>query len=108
MVYKLISLDKENDLNKILKKQKFTNEDIHFLFYSLWDKHSASLVEKLKDKLGSSKKKNGPPLYLVDSFNMPHSFVIFNTSKVPSLVSLERGKIVVEDYLSKIYEKFNI
>ncbi len=107
MKYNIVSLNKENDLNKILKVQKNSNEDIHILFLSLWDKFSNELESKVKKKY-SRNRNTGQKVYTVDSFNMPHSFVIFNTTKVPCLVSLERGKVVIEDYLPRIYKKFKI
>jgi hypothetical protein len=105
MNYQIIPLEKENDLNKILKKQKDDNSDMHILFHSLWDGYAQNLVDQLTKRY---KKKWGAPLYLVDTFNMPHSFVIFDTTKIPALVSLERGRVSVEDYLPRIYSKLKV
>ena len=107
MKYNILPLVKENDLNKVLKNQKYSGEDIHILFLSLWDKYCSELQDKISKRYSNS-DKFGQKLYTVDSFNMPHSFVIFNTTKVPSLVSLVKGKVVIEDYLPKIYSKFKI
>jgi hypothetical protein len=101
-MYKLNFLKKENDLNKIIKQQKREKFPINILFTSLWDKHSQTLVEKLKDKYGD--REQGQNLYIVDSFHMPHSFVIYNTTKLPHLVRLSRKGLQSEDYLS-IVEK---
>ena len=98
MKYTYLPLEKENDLNKILRVQKSKGNNIHILFHSLWDKNSMKLVDLLNSK----------PVYGVDSFNMPHSFVIFNTSLAPALVSVERGKVIVEDYLASIYKKLRL
>ena len=62
------------------------------------EKYEAKVEEKYKDKQG------GQPLYIVDSFHMPHSFVIYNTTKLPQLVRLTKRGIQSEDYLS-IVEK---
>ena len=107
MKYSIVPLKKENDLNKILKVQKNSEEDIHILFLSLWDDFSSKLEKRIKKKY-SRKNPHAQKVYVVDSFNMPHSFVIFNTTKVPCLVSLEKGKVVIEDYLPRIYKKFRI
>lgn len=107
MQYNILPLIKENDLNKVLKNQKYSGEDIHILFLSLWDEYSKKLRSSLWNKY-SIPVKYGKKIYVVDSFNMPHSFVIFNTTKVPSLVSLVRGKVLLEDYLPRIYKKFKI
>ena len=107
MSYSILPLARENDLNKILKTQRFSRENIHILFLSLWDKFSDSLREELLSKY-SEEEEPGQKVYLVDSFNMPHSFVIFNTTKAPSLVSLAKGKIIIEDYLPRIYKKLKL
>ena len=106
MRYTIKPLKKENDLNKILKTQRNTQEDVHILFLSLWDEHCELLKERLTAKYGKSER--GQSVYLVDSFNMPHSFVIFNSLKAPSLVSVVRGKVTKEDYLPRIYKKFSL
>jgi len=107
MKYSYIALQKENDLNKILKNQRSTGETVHLLFHSLWDKKSCDLVELLDRKYGKS-LPHSQSVFGVDSFNMPHSFVIFSTTQTPTLVSLDRGKVMIEDYLSRIYNKLRI
>jgi len=104
----IISLKKENDLNKILKRQRATGEPLHILFTSLWDKYSQSLSEAAKETYDSKLGSRKTPMYVVDSFNMPHSFVIFKTTKLPALVSLYGQKVIVEDYLPRIYKKLKI
>ena len=99
-MFKLNFLKKENDLNKILRTQRRDRNTINILFTSLWDKRSQKLVSKLKETYSDTEK--GQPLYIVDSFNMPHSFVIYNTTKLPHLVRLGNRGIQSEDYLSMI------
>lgn len=107
MKYSYIGLKKENDLNKILKNQRNTGETVHLLFHSLWDKQSCDLVECLEKKYKKQSSQH-QTVFGVDSFNMPHSFVIFSTTQTPTLVSLDRGKVMVEDYLSRIYKKLRV
>jgi len=102
-MYHLRFLYKENDLNKIIRKQKKSKEEIAILFVSLWDDYSNSLVEELVARYSSNEE--GTPLYIVDSFHMPHSFVIYKTTKLPHLVSIGRGNPQSEDYLSRIYQR---
>lgn len=99
-MYKLHFLSKENDLNKIIRNHKNDGSPFNILFISLWDNYCTSLVNKLKEAYGSV--EDGKPLYIVDSFYMPHSFVIYNTTKVPHLVSLNNKGIYSEDYLPMI------
>ena len=100
-MYSPVFIKTENQLNKVLRQQKKTKQDLGVLFISLWDKHSEDLVRKLKFLKTNSKK----PLYVVNSFTMPHAFVIFKTSKVPHLIQFKRGSVESEDYLSMIYQE---
>ena len=104
-MYNLKFLDKENDLNKILKNKKKLRNDISILFISLWDDYSSSLVNKLKKKYH---KTEGENLYIVDSFRMPHSFVIFSTTKVPHLIRMRSDSVVSEDYLPRILKALKV
>jgi len=105
-MFQLNFLSKENDLNKILKRNRRSKEDLSILFISLWDEYCSSLVEKLKSRY--DKIKNGEKLYVVDSFKMPHSFVIFNSTKIPHLVQMRGDGIISEDYLPMIMKNLNI
>jgi hypothetical protein len=105
-MFKLNFLKKENDLNKIIKQQRRERSAINILFVSLWDKHSKSLVDKIKKRYENSHR--GQPLFIVDSFHMPHSFVIYNTTKLPHLVRLTNRGIQSEDYLSMIEKTLKI
>tara|TARA_Y100000310_G_scaffold8540_1_gene9097 strand:- start:119 stop:427 length:309 start_codon:yes stop_codon:yes gene_type:complete len=100
---KLNHLKKEHSLNKILRKQRSQNGEIKILFVSLWDSFSTELLDKLSEAPDKEEE-----LYVVDSYNMPHSFVIFNTTKLPHLVSLKGRKIRSEDYLSRIYKELEL
>ena len=110
-MYKPVFLRTENQLNKVLKHQKKTRQDLGVLFLSLWDNHSETLMEKLKDRAAmiaentSASLRRTKPLYVVDSFTMPHAFVIFKTSKLPHLVQFKRGNVESEDYLSRVYKE---
>jgi hypothetical protein len=103
-MYSPVFIRTENQLNKILKQQRKTKQDLGVLFVSLWDEHSDKLVELLKNK----KRLNGKPLYIVNSFTMPHAFVIFKTQKVPHLVQFKRGSVESEDYLTMIYKELGL
>jgi hypothetical protein len=101
-MYKPIFLRTENQLNKILKAQKKSGERVAILFTSLWDPQSIKLVAQLKKSTGSK------PLYVVDSFTMPHAFVIFKTTKLPHLVRLGRRGMESEDYLTNVYNLLGV
>ena len=107
-MYHLKFLYRENDLNKVIKKQKRSKENIKILFVSLWDKWSQNLVNDLKSKYSTEAEENSMPLYVVDSFSMPHSFVIFKSSVLPHLVTLKRNKVFSEDYLPMVYKELDL
>lgn len=105
-MFQLRFLDKENDLNKIIKRNRRDNYNISILFISLWDEYSTYLVERLKAKYTEMEK--GEPLYIVDSFKMPHSFVIYGTTKVPQLVQLRKDSYKSEDYLPMVMKALKV
>jgi len=105
-MFQLRFLDKENELNKIIKRNKRDRNNISILFISLWDQHSEKLIEKLKKRYEG--RERGEPLYIVDSFNMPHSFVIYETNKVPHLVQLRRDLTYSEDYLPMVMKSLRV
>ena len=106
-MYAPIYLRTENELNKILKRQKKTRQEMGLLFVSLWDPHSKTLMKEVKNSL-TTDSHYAKPLYIVDSFTMPHAFVIFKTTKLPHLVQFRRGGMLSEDYLTKIYKDLGL
>ena len=104
-MYSPVFLTTENQLNKVLKQQKKFKIPMGVMFISLWDKPSQRLVRRLKSSLTS---KEGKPLYIVDSYTMPHAFVIFKTTKLPHLVQFNKVGMVSEDYLPKVYEELGL
>ena len=104
----LTHLKKEHDLNKILKHQKKSKEGITLLFTSLWDAPSQRLLQKLENQYGEEPIEGGEPLYVLNSFDMPHSFVIFNTTVTPHLVHIERKSVKSFDYLPYVYRRLGL
>jgi len=110
-MYTPIFLSTENQLNKVLRKQKKYNHRLSILFVSLWDKESMNLIEGLKRRIATDSmynKEQSKDLYISNSFVMPHSFVIFKTFKIPALVNLFKDSMRCEDYLPKIYEELGL
>tara|TARA_Y100000310_G_C20454464_1_gene702383 strand:- start:463 stop:795 length:333 start_codon:yes stop_codon:yes gene_type:complete len=99
-------LKKENDLNKVIKDQRKSGKKTYLLFVSLWDDLSSELVSKVTETYNDEEGKI--PLYIIDSYNMPHSFVIYKTTKVPQLVILNKKNIYSDDYLSNIYNNLGL
>lgn len=101
-MYSLKFLKKENDLNKILRRQKKEGTPLSILFISLWDEHCDHLVTELKKRYENCTE--GTPLYIVDSFHMPHSFVIYKTTKLPHLVQITPKGVESEDYMPHVWD----
>ncbi len=92
----------ENQLNKLLKQQKKTGEEVNLLFVSLWDGWCETLVNNLK------KNKKGKRIYIVNTFDTPHASVIFDSYKLPQLVKVKGTNREVEEYLPRIYKFLGI
>jgi hypothetical protein len=108
-MYKPIFLRTENELNKLLRKQKKSKQGLSILFTSLWDGPSQDLVAKIKFReLYNRHIDYREPLYIVDSYTMPHAFVIFKTSKLPHYVQLKKSSVNSVDYLPHIYEALGL
>jgi hypothetical protein len=99
MINNVIFLNKENQINKILKDQRKVGNKVRILFVSLWDNSCTTLMDSLEVYHDSV------PLYVANSFTMPHAFVIHRVTKSPTLVTLLRDRYVKEDYLSNIYNE---
>lgn len=100
------NIETENQLNKLLKTQKEEKSNIQLLFMSEWDEHCNILKEKLEYW---GEDLNYPDnIFLVSSFDTPHSFVIFKVRKCPTLVHLDADNIYVESYLPMIYSHFGL
>ena len=76
------------------------------LFVSEWDRWCQNLTYELKKKYDGVDE--GEKLYIVNSFDMPHSFVIYGSTKVPHLVKLKKGKVKSEFYLPNIYKHLKV
>ncbi len=108
-MFDVITLERENDLNKTIRSHRQAKEPFGVLYYSLWDEYSLELVREVYNK-NCGAFDDDIKLYLVDTFNMPHSTIIFkdnkgdNISKLPALVIVDDMGIQVVDYLPHIYE----
>jgi len=115
-MYAPVFLQTENELNKVLRKQKKSKQELAILFTSLWDSYSQELVTKLKFReltltlypIPDEEKEHRVPLYVVDSYTMPHAFVIYQTSKLPHLVHLKKMQVTSMDYLPIVYEELGL
>lgn len=111
-MFTLIELTKEHDINKVVRqvKNNYTHP-ITMLFTSLWDEPSTKLLEKLSNTYEANEwnsASNSEPLYVVNSFDTPHSFVIFDTTKVPTLININEEGVLKMDYLPHIYKFLGI
>jgi len=107
-MYSPIFLQTEHELLKILRKQKKSKKEIAILFTSLWDDPSQDLVRKIQHKELVDPVPEASPLYIVDSYKMPNTFVLFNTTKLPHFVYLRKSIVESVDYLPHIYDELGL
>ena len=98
-VKKDVKKDAKKDVKKVVVKVDKKVEDVD-------KKPEYSTPKKLKKKYEESMQ--GETLYVVDSLHMPHSFVIYNTTKLPHLIQLRPKHMISEDYLPNIFNKLKI
>ena len=95
---------RENQINKLIKDQKFSKKRSYFLFVSLWDDVCCSLLKELE--------KNPPSfeVNIINSFDTPHSFVIWDVTGTPALVTLEGGarKTHIAKNVTDIYKRLKL
>lgn len=98
----LTYLTRENQINKVLKIQRKEKAPVRILYMSEWDDTCRSLNQALASYEGGE-------LFVVDSFNMPHSFVIFGVTSTPTLITLSAdNKVTKESYTPMIYEELGL
>jgi hypothetical protein len=97
-------ITRENQLNKLIKDNKLSKKREYVLFTSLWDDVSNNLVKVLE---GSDTKL---PVSVLNSFDTPHSFVIWGIKKVPSLVTLDSSgrRVLISEHVTDIYKRLNL
>ena len=100
-----IFISKENEVNRLLREQRKNKSLVRILFTSIWDQDNDICLD-LRDKV--LEREGDGTLYVLDSYNVPHSFVIFSVSKTPTLVTLNKEKVIVEDYVSRIYSELGV
>lgn len=96
-------LEKESILNNIFRRKK--EENFNVLYYSKWDTHSKDLLKHLDTWVT---QKGDETLYIVNSWDLPHSFVAYNVTQVPCLIQAIKGRIRKTEYLPYIYKSFKI
>jgi hypothetical protein len=111
--YQLEFLSRESDINKVLgtvtdekTTRSYRNNSVNFLFVSMWDKWCKLLLDKLTEKYTGEEGKR--MVYIVNSFDMPHSFMIFNTKITPTLVKMGERKSTTIDRLPLIYSELGL
>jgi hypothetical protein len=94
-------LEKESILNNIFRRKR--EENFNVLYYSKWDTHSSTLLKHLNKWVT---EEGDETLYIVNSWDLPHSFVAYNVTQVPCLIQAIKGRIRKTEYLPYIYKTF--
>jgi hypothetical protein len=95
-------IEREGILNNIFRKKR--EENFNVLYYSKWDDYSVKLLEHLDEWV---KQAGDETLHIVNSWDLPHSFVAYNVTQVPCLIQSIKGRIRKTEYLPYIYKSFN-
>lgn len=99
-------LTKENEINKVLRNQRKTREKIRILFHSpYWDAFSSYVKTNLEK---SENAQSGDKIYMLDTFDMPHSYSIFNITNCPSFVVIDSEGVSVIDYPKFILQNLGL
>mgnify|MGYP005835203573 CR=1 FL=1 len=105
---KVIALETENALGKVIRSHRKSREKVFILFLSKWDNSCVDLVNNI---LGKYSRR--PKVYLVDSWTCAKAFVTYKSyfgiiTETPTLVILSPGAPRVEDYLPNIYRMLEV
>ena len=65
--------------------------------------HSTTLLKHLNKWVAEDGDET---LYIVNSWELPHSFVAYNVTQVPCLIQAIKGRIRKTEYLPYIYKSF--
>ena len=102
MARKINFVKKESFLNNVFRRKK--EEDFLVLYYSKWDDRSLALLDYLLDEWVG--KDGDETVHVVNSFELPHSFVAYRVTTVPCLIQAIKGRIRKTEYIPYIYEAF--
>jgi hypothetical protein len=105
--FELSELKKENVINKLIREQKRTGKKTYVLFTSQWDVPCQVLLNSIKNKVVKSNSVK-IPLFVINSFDTPHSFVIYDIKSAPVLVVLDGNDVYKEEYTPNIWHKLNV
>lgn len=101
-MFKLNFVKRENDLNRLIKGQKRDRDDLILLYISLWDTPCTAMMSKLIDTYAHVLE--GRVVNIVDSFSLPHSFVIHQVTTAPTLVYVTSKSTRKYTYIPEIWD----
>lgn len=109
-MFNLVYVKTENALKKLIKEQKKSGHNLNVLFISQWDDVCEHLLERLEER--APNLSGMPELHVVNSFDTPHSFVIWNTTKVPALVQVrsrdKKTQVRKTEHVTDVYKRLKL
>ena len=109
-MFNLVYVNTENHLKKLVRDQKKEGRPLNVLFISKWDDVCDNLMEILEAK--NLNMSGAPDLHIVNSFDTPHSFVIWENYKVPGLVQVrtkdKRTQVRKTENVTDIYKRLKL
>jgi len=100
MTRKVNFVKKESFLNNIFRRKR--ENDFTVLYYSKWDDKCLALLDYLLDTWANEEGEE--TIHVVNSFDLPHSFLAYSVTQVPCLIQGIKGKIRKTEYLPYIYK----
>ena len=100
-----VAVEKEGVLNRLIKNKR--SQDFYVLYHSLWDDNSKKILKEIEGWEERPSKKD-QTIHLINSWELPHSFVAFSVTSVPTLVKCVKGRVFVETYLPNIFRFFSL
>ena len=92
-------LKTKKELDRVLRQQKRSGDEIRLLITDLWSPISLDLVDAVENY--------DKHIYLVNTFDVPEATTPFGINKVPALLTIRGSKkefrVRLEDYPAMIY-----
>ena len=103
MTRSVSKVEREGVINSLVKNKR--KEDFTLFYYSLWDDRSDKVNNAMTEWVDKN-PNSSEVVHTVNSWDLPHSFMVFSVTTVPALVTCRKGRIRVETYFPRVLKYF--
>ena len=103
MTRSVSKVEREGVINSLDKNKR--KEDFTLFYYSLWDDRSNKVNNAMTEWVDKN-PNSSEVVHTVNSWDLPHSFMVFSVTTVPALVTCRKGRIRVETYFPRVLKYF--